>query len=138
MSELTLIGCEPSSVERGIGKEGVGAERDDTGGGTLIRQHWSVETGKKYTYLDDEEPLPSCEAELAVELEDTGSDHASESGSENVTGVENGDTGGDLCSGVEVGDDEEGSGVCLSVGNSGKCRSLTHSKEPQGHRGRIG
>ncbi len=86
MGELSLVRSQPTGVEGGIGKEGVSNDGNDTGSGTL----------------DDEEPLPSGVAELAVELEDTGSDETSKGCGENVTSVEDSDSGGDFGTGVEV------------------------------------
>lgn len=63
------------------------------------------------THLNDKQPLPTSESELAVELEDASGDETGKGGGEDVARVQNSDTGCDFGPSVKVGDDEEGSWV---------------------------
>lgn len=70
--------------------------------------------------LDDEKPLPPSVAEFAVQLEDTCRDEASESGGQDVTRVEDGDSSGDFRSGVEVGNDQDSARVLYRLSATGE------------------
>jgi hypothetical protein len=85
VGELTLLGGQPPGLEGLIRQQEASSDCDNEGGNSL----------------DNEEPPPAREAVLAVELEDSESDETGEGGCENIAGVEDADSGGNLFAGVE-------------------------------------
>lgn len=72
---------------------------------------------KSFT-LNDKEPSPSGHASGTVELKDTSCNETSKGGGEDVSGVEDGNSGCDFGSGVEVGNDVDGSGVVRGLNDT--------------------
>lgn len=88
--------------------------------------------------LDDEQPLPSGVASDTVQLEDARGDETRESRGEDVTGVKDGNSGGDFRARVEVGDDQDGTGVLSGVSVVLLILDKECSRrEPREHQGRI-
>ena len=74
--------------------------------------------GRGVTHLDNEQPSPSCQAANTVHLEQTKGDKPCKGCGENVAGVKNGDSSGDLFTGVKDREHEQSSGIvrCLERG----------------------
>lgn len=96
VGEITLLRSEPLGGGGEVGEDEVSDHRDHEG----------------HDALEDEEPLPAGDAAEAVHaVEDTGSDESGKSGSQDVSGVEDGNASGNLLSVVEDGEDVHGAGV---------------------------
>lgn len=101
--KLTLLLSQPSSGKREIRKNEVTNDSNDKGDSTL----------------EDEKPLPASKTSDIIEtVEDTSCDETSKSCSENVSSVENSDSGSDLLTGIEDGEKVDGAGVVRSFGET--------------------
>lgn len=96
VGEVPLVLREPPSGQGEVGQQEKAGNCDD----------------KCDSALEDEEPLPACNAgDVIHAVEDAGSDEAGKGSSQNVTSVENRDSGSDLLTRVEDGEDVNGAGV---------------------------
>ena len=103
VGQVALLLSEPPRREWRVGEHKVSNHSDDKGDGAL----------------EDEEPLPAGKSsEIVHAMEDSGSNETSESSGENVAGVENGDAGGNLLTGVEEREEVDGAGIVGSFSDT--------------------